>query len=59
MFHSQGITDYNAYHIPKWNTLVLGGITDEIINNSDIIHCAATRGSSLALENATKALRRT
>ena len=59
MFHSQGITDYDAYHIPKWNTLVLGGITDEIINNSDIIHCAATRGSSLALENINKALRRT
>jgi hypothetical protein len=58
MFHSQGITNYNDYHIPKWNTLVIGDITDEVINNSDIIHCAATRGSSLSLKNINKALGR-
>jgi len=59
MFHSQGIENYNDYHIPEWNRLVIGGITDEQINNSSIIHCAATRGSSLSLENINKALGRT
>ena len=58
MFHSQGIENYNDYHIPEWNRLVIGGITDEQINNSSIIHCAATRGSSLSLENINKALGR-
>lgn len=58
MFHAQDIADYNVYNIPKWNTLVVGGITDSHIKNSDIIHCAATRGSSLALENINKALGR-
>lgn len=58
MFHSQGITNYEGYHNPKWNNLILGGITDREINDSDIIHCAATRGSSLSLENVNRALRR-
>jgi len=59
MFHSQEITDYNKYHNPRWNNLVVGGITDDVINNSDIIHCAGTRGTSLSLENINKALGRT
>jgi len=58
MFHSQGITNFDDYHIPEWNRLIIGGITDEQINNSNIIHCAATRGSSLSLENINKALGR-
>ena len=56
MFHAQDITDYNIYNIPNWNTLVLGSISDMEIKNSTIIHCAATRGSGLSLENINKAL---
>jgi hypothetical protein len=58
MFHSQGITNFDEYHNPKWNNLILGGISDQQINDSEIIHCAATRGSSLSIENINKALGR-
>jgi hypothetical protein len=58
MFHCQAITNYNRYHKPEWNRLVVQGITDSDINNSTIIHCAATRGSGLSLDNINKALGR-
>ena len=58
MFHAQDIIDYSPYNIPEWNTLVVKAISDAEINNSTIIHCAATRGSGLSLENINKALGR-
>lgn len=57
MFHSQEISDFMEYHIPKMNIQAEGNldsITQELVDEAVIIHCHSTRGSELALNKMEK-----